>query len=178
MKKILFAFLFISKLTYATDDWMRVTCFGSVSPVQMIENRPPKIIDFASFYFQMQPNQNVPSIPDLRSTQSERFLKISAKCWDIRMQNIDFSNFPSNFSWLDWNTDPQYTGFKLSLVSYENVCRQKGEACRQNSDCCDKKSQTCNALSLSCESLISDDQKSPPIGQDQTNMFDKRLSYF
>lgn len=163
MKKIFLIFLFFATTSWSTDDppkisipednWLKLTCFGSTTPIQSTVIKPVGISDLADFYFELKNNENIPSVEDLRNAQIEKFSKMTTRCYEVRMKKMDFSTFPSNKVWQDWGTDYQYVGLRVESVSFSpKKCREKSQPCRKSSDCCGGgRKLMCDVLTASCE---------------------------
>ena len=150
-KYIFFLLLFSIKILYATENqtWIKLTCFGPTTPRFQTSSGEIKFTDLLNIYF-IQNSSTLPSIEDLRNQNIDRFSNINNRCHNLRIKKMDLSKFPSNKKWLDWDTDYQYAGFKMTKEIYDpRVCRKELQPCLQSSDCC-KTNLYCDSITSSC----------------------------
>lgn len=175
---LMITLIFTSSLAKADNKqtWIKLTCFGPTVPY--VQNYPQtlKFSDLLDAYFlQTSKYGLIATLEDLRDQNMDRFAMINDRCHTQRIRKMDLSNFPKSRVWLDWNTDYQYAGFKISIAtSPVGICQKLHGPCLSTINCCKSSSGKlgskfqnpyCDPVTKSCE-YYQDVVKADPVKSD------------
>ncbi len=156
MKKYLL-FLLISFNAFATptgvpsEAWVKLACIGPVTPrgYHPVLEKTIKV-----FHLKTNVMDVFPTIFELRDKYSHKFKEFTKICTEARLSQMDLSKLPQGKTWLDWDTDHEYSRYQISeeFIYDQNSCRETNKPCTSTSQCCNRtKGARCNILSNTCE---------------------------